>query len=59
MERPRDRPAEHGEERAPDRGSRGPQRLLGLALVVVPILAIYALFSRYIVSGIAMGAIKE
>ena len=32
---------------------------LGLALVVVPIIAIYAIFSRYIVSGIAMGAIKE
>jgi len=32
---------------------------LGLAFVIVPIIVIYAVFSRYIVSGIAMGAIKE
>jgi multiple sugar transport system permease protein len=32
---------------------------LGLAATIVPIIIIYALFSRYIVSGIAMGAIKE
>ena len=32
---------------------------LGLAITIVPIIVIYALFSRYIVSGIAMGAIKE
>jgi multiple sugar transport system permease protein len=32
---------------------------LGLALTIVPIMVIYAIFSRYIVSGIAMGAIKE
>lgn len=32
---------------------------LGLALTVVPIIIMYALFSRYIISGIAMGALKE
>ncbi len=32
---------------------------LGLAITVVPIIIIYAIFSRYIVSGIAMGAVKE
>jgi multiple sugar transport system permease protein len=32
---------------------------LGLALTVVPIIVIYAIFSRYIISGIALGAIKE
>ncbi|MBI3151960.1 MAG: carbohydrate ABC transporter permease [Chloroflexi bacterium] len=32
---------------------------LGLAFTIVPIIIIYAIFSRYIVSGIAMGAIKE
>ena len=32
---------------------------LGLAFTVVPIIIIYAIFSRYIVSGIAMGAVKE
>ena len=32
---------------------------LGLAITVVPVIIIYALFSRYIVSGIAMGAVKE
>jgi multiple sugar transport system permease protein len=32
---------------------------LGLAIVVMPIVILYAIFSRYIVSGIAMGAVKE
>jgi multiple sugar transport system permease protein len=32
---------------------------LGLALTIVPIMVIYAIFSRNIESGIAMGAIKE
>ncbi|MEW5939028.1 MAG: carbohydrate ABC transporter permease [Chloroflexota bacterium] len=32
---------------------------LGLAFTIVPIIVIYAIFSRFIISGIAMGAIKE
>jgi multiple sugar transport system permease protein len=32
---------------------------LGLAASIVPIIIIYFLFSRYIVSGISMGAVKE
>ncbi len=32
---------------------------LGLAITIVPIIIIYAIFSRYIVSGIALGALKE
>jgi multiple sugar transport system permease protein len=32
---------------------------LGLAATIAPIMIIYAIFSRYIVSGIALGAVKE
>jgi multiple sugar transport system permease protein len=32
---------------------------LGLALTVVPIIILYAIFSRYIVSGISLGAVRE
>ena len=32
---------------------------LGLAMTIVPIIIMYAFFSRYIVSGIAMGSVKE
>jgi multiple sugar transport system permease protein len=32
---------------------------LGLAITIVPIIIFYAVFSRFIVSGIAMGAVKE
>ncbi|MEW6404514.1 MAG: carbohydrate ABC transporter permease [Chloroflexota bacterium] len=32
---------------------------LGLAITIVPIIIFYAIFSRFIVSGIAMGAVKE
>lgn len=32
---------------------------LGLALTVIPVIVLYSIFSRYIVSGIAMGAVKE
>ena len=32
---------------------------LGLAITIVPIIIIYAIFSRFIVSGIALGAVKE
>ena len=32
---------------------------LGLAVTIVPIIIIYLIFSRYIVNGIAIGAVKE
>ena len=32
---------------------------LGLSMTVVPIIILYIIFSRYIVSGISMGAVKE
>jgi len=32
---------------------------LGLAITIIPIIIIYAFFSQYIVSGIALGAVKE
>jgi multiple sugar transport system permease protein len=32
---------------------------LGLAITVVPIIVMYVFFARYIISGIAMGAVKE
>ncbi len=31
----------------------------GLAITIVPVIILYAIFSRYIVSGIALGAVKE
>ncbi|MFA9397957.1 MAG: carbohydrate ABC transporter permease [Clostridiaceae bacterium] len=32
---------------------------LGLAVSIIPILVVYAIFSRHIVSGISMGSVKE
>ena len=32
---------------------------LGLAITIAPILVMYAVFSRYIVSGIALGSLKD
>lgn len=32
---------------------------LGMAITIVPILIVYAIFSKYIIGGIAMGSVKE
>jgi len=32
---------------------------LGLAITAIPVIIIYAFFSKYIISGIAMGSVKE
>lgn len=32
---------------------------LGMAITVIPIIIVYVIFSKYIVSGISMGAVKE
>jgi ABC-type glycerol-3-phosphate transport system permease component len=32
---------------------------LGLAVAIIPILVVYAIFSKHIVNGIAMGSVKE
>ena len=32
---------------------------LGLAVSIIPIIIVYAIFSKYIVNGIAMGSVKE
>ena len=32
---------------------------LGLAVSIVPIILFYSFFSRYIISGITMGSVKE
>lgn len=32
---------------------------LGLAITVIPVILIYLIFSRYIISGIAIGSVKE
>lgn len=32
---------------------------LGMAITIVPILIVYVIFSKYIISGIAMGSVKE
>ncbi len=32
---------------------------LGLAMTVIPIIILYAIFSRYIVSGISLGAVRD
>ena len=32
---------------------------LGLGITVIPVIIIYLIFSRYIISGIAMGSVKE
>lgn len=32
---------------------------LGLAITIIPIVVVYALFSKYIISGITLGSVKE
>ena len=32
---------------------------LGLAISILPVVIVYLLFAKYIVSGISMGAVKE
>jgi multiple sugar transport system permease protein len=32
---------------------------LGMAITLVPIIIVYAIFSKYIITGISIGAVKE
>ncbi|WP_256201412.1 carbohydrate ABC transporter permease [Thermoanaerobacter thermocopriae] len=32
---------------------------LGLAITVIPIIIVYAMFSKYIISGISLGSVKD